>query len=240
MRVLLLGVCMSLGRAAVAGPPFLTDDPEPTDTGHWEIYAPLFEAEGRRGSFEGNAGAEINYGAAPDLQLTFGLPLAYVHDAGHWRWAGGDLELSAKYRFYNDEVAHFSISVFPGITLPTAGKHLGADHATALLPVWFQKDSGRWSVFGGGGYAINPGETQRNYVTGGLALSCQLNDRLLLGIEADRQGADETDGAGSTSLGMGAILDLPGPLRLLASGGPTFEDHGRTGFHAFLALGIDL
>ena len=24
--------------AAVAGPPFLTDDPQPTDTGHWEIY----------------------------------------------------------------------------------------------------------------------------------------------------------------------------------------------------------
>ena len=25
--------------AAFAGPPYLTDDPIPTDTGHWEIYA---------------------------------------------------------------------------------------------------------------------------------------------------------------------------------------------------------
>jgi hypothetical protein len=238
--VLLLSVCLGYSHAAVGGPPFLTDDPEPTDTGHWEIYAPLGEAEGRRGRFAGTAGAEINYGAAPNLQLTFGFPLAYVHEPGDWHWATGDLELSAKYRFYDDEAAHFSISVFPGITLPTAGKHLGADHLTALLPVWFQKDSGGWSVFGGGGYAINPGVGQRNYLKGGLAVSCQLSDRLLLGIEADRQGAGETDGAASTSVGIGAILDLPGPLRLLASAGPTFEDHGRTGFHAFLALGIDL
>ena len=52
--------------AANAGPPFLTDDPEPTDLGHWEIYAPLFEADGTGGDFEGTLGTEINYGAAPD------------------------------------------------------------------------------------------------------------------------------------------------------------------------------
>ena len=33
--------------AAWAGPPFMTDDPEPTETGHWEIYGPLVESEGR-------------------------------------------------------------------------------------------------------------------------------------------------------------------------------------------------
>lgn len=240
IRMLAVGVGLSMAQAAVAGPPFLTDDPEPTDPGHWEIYAPLFEAEGRHRTFEGTVGAEINYGAARDLQLTFGIPLAYLYDAGRWRWATGDLQMSAKYRFYNDEAAHFSMAAFPGITLPTAGRRLGADQVTALLPVWFQKDSGHWSLFGGGGYAINPGDGQRNYFSGAVAVSCQLNDRLLLGIEAGRQGADEVDGAGSTSLGIGAILDLPGPLRLLASGGPTFESHGKTGFHAFVALGIDL
>lgn len=29
---------------AWAGPPFLTDDPEPTETGHWEIYGPSSRA----------------------------------------------------------------------------------------------------------------------------------------------------------------------------------------------------
>lgn len=241
-RAWLLPACWALaGGCAVAGPPFVTDDPEPTDTGHWEIYAPLAEAEGHGDALEGAAGAELNFGAAPNLQLTFGIPLAYAHESRHSRWAVGDLELSAKYRFYRDEDRGFSVAAFPGITLPTAGEHLGAHHMTALLPVWFQKDTGKWSVFGGGGYAINPGTVQRNYWTAGLAAACQVGDRLLLGVEADRQGPDAVEGNGSTSLGVGFIFNLPGALRLLGSGGPTFEDHGGpTGFHAFVALGIDL
>ncbi|HTX51339.1 MAG TPA: hypothetical protein VME40_18335 [Caulobacteraceae bacterium] len=30
---------VALPAAAVAGPPYVTDDAEPTDPGHWEIYA---------------------------------------------------------------------------------------------------------------------------------------------------------------------------------------------------------
>lgn len=226
--------------AARAGPPFLTDDPEPTDTGHWEIYAPLVETEGRGADFSGSTGAELNYGAAPNLQLTLGLPVAYAHDKAGWRWGAGDIEMSAKYRFYHNEAAGLSIAFFPGLTLPTASHGLGAGKVTGFLPIWAQKDAGAWSVFGGGGYAINPGEGNRDYWTGGVAVTRHLGQHLLLGVEADRQGADTVDGSASTSLGMGAIYELGAPLRLLASGGPTFEDRGgAAGFHAFLALGLD-
>lgn len=225
--------------AAHAGPPFLTDDPEPTDTGHWEIYAPLFEAEGSGRDFEGQLGAEINYGAAEGVQVTIGLPAAYRHDASGWHWGTGDLEASVKYRFYHDEQAGLQVAVFPGVTLPTASHGFGAGHVTALLPIWVQKDFGPWSVFGGGGYALNPGTGNRDYVTGGVALTRQLGARLLLGVEADRQSADIIGGRASTSLGIGAIYDLPGPFRLLASGGPTFADGGGSSFHSFVALGLD-
>jgi hypothetical protein len=225
--------------AALAGPPFLTDDPEPTDTGHWEIYAPLFEAEGSGRDLEGALGAEINYGAAEGVQVTIGLPAAYSHDARGWHWGAGDLEASVKYRFYHNERAGLQIAVFPGVTLPTARRGFGAGHVTALLPIWAQKDFGPWSVFGGGGYAINPGPGNRNYATAGVALARRFGERLLLGIEADRQGPDVVGGRASTSLGAGVIYDLPGPFRLLASGGPTFEDGGGSGFHSFAALGVD-
>jgi hypothetical protein len=228
-----------LPAAARAGPPFLTDDPEPTDTGHWEIYAPLFEGEGQGEDFEGALAAEINYGAAKDVQVTIGLPAAYAHDSKGWHWGAGDLEASVKYRFYHDEAAGLQIAAFPGVTLPTASNGLGAGRVTALLPVWAQKDIGPWSVFGGGGYAINPGAGNRDYWTGGVALTRQLGKRLLVGVEADRQGPDTIGGRASTSLGLGATYDLPGPLRLLASGGPTLEDGGTHGFHAFAAVGVD-
>jgi len=224
---------------AVAGPPFLTDDPEPTELRHWEIYAPLLEIEGRGSDYDGSLGAEFNYGAAADLQITVGVPLAYAHDRGGLRSGLGDLAVSAKYRFYHDEAAGIQIAFFPGISIPTATHGLGSNHVTALLPIWGQKDFDHWSMFGGGGYAINPGAGNRNYWTGGIALTREVTDTLLIGIEGDRQGPDTVDGRASTSLGVGAILQLPKPFRLLASGGPTFSAVGSASFHGFFALGLD-
>lgn len=227
--------------AAWAGPPFLTDDPEPTETHHWEIYGPLFTAEGKGNDVQGTVGAEINYGAAPGVQVTLGLPLAYAHDRDGTRWGAGDLAVSVKYRFYRDDAAGISIAAFPGITLPTASHGMGTGKVSAFLPVWLQKDAGPWSIFGGGGYALNPGEGNRNYWRGGIAVTRQATPALLIGVEVDRQGADAEGGGGSTSLGLGAIYRLKAPFRLLASGGPVFDDgSGAAGFHAFLAVGMDL
>jgi hypothetical protein len=225
---------------AYAGPPFITDDPEPTDTGHWEIYAPVVESAGKGVNYEGSVGAEFNYGAAKDLQLTAGWAASYTHDASGYRWGRGDVEISAKYRFFHDDAAGVSIAAFPGITLPTGNHGMGNHKVTALLPVWAQKDIGPWSIFGGGGYAINPGRGNRDYWTGGMAVTRQLSKKFLLGVEADRQGADAIGGRASTSLGLGGILDLPAPFRILASGGPTFTDGDSTpGFHGYVALGLN-
>jgi hypothetical protein len=243
MRLVFRAFTLSLAlapTAAWAGPPFLTDDPEPTETGHWEIYAPLIEGEGLGKDYEGSVAAEFNFGAAPDVQVTVGVPIGYSHDTTGSEWGAGDLAVSVKYRFYHDEAAGLSIAAFPGLTLPTASNNMGNTKTTAFLPVWFQKDTGAWSVFGGGGYAVNPGAGNRNYWTGGIALSRQMSSKLLIGIEADRQGADSVGGSASTSLGLGVIYQLQAPFRLLASGGPSFGDEGGPArFHAFVALGID-
>lgn len=240
-RGALLGLLLLVQPAiAGAGPPFMTDDPEPTDTGHWEIYGPIVEGEGHGSAFEGTTGVEINYGAAPNLQLTIGLPAGFSHDDAGWRWGVSDVAVSAKYRFFHDEPAGISIAAFPGITLPTANNAMGNGKMTALLPVWLQKDAGAWSFFGGGGYAINPGPGNGDYWTGGAAVTRQIGPDLLMGIEADRHGSDAIGGRPTTSLGLGAIVQLPSPFHLLVSGGPTFTDgRGPAGFHAFLALGAD-
>ena len=33
------GTLLLMTPLALAGPPFITDDPEPVDPGHWEVYA---------------------------------------------------------------------------------------------------------------------------------------------------------------------------------------------------------
>lgn len=240
-KIFRLGAALCCGLAALphsatAGPPFITDDPEPTDTDHWEIYAPYMEGQGRGKIFSGTAGVEINYGAAPNVQLTMATPTAYSHDDAGWHWGAGDLEMSVKYRFYNDSEAGFSVAMFPGITLPTGTNGMSAGQITILLPLWAQKDFGPWSVFGGGGYAINPGAGSHDYWTGGLAVKRTFGERLELGVEATHSGADSP----STSLGMSAIYQCKAPFRILASVGPTFADAGgAAGFHGYMALGLN-
>ena len=241
VRWLVAATLLAAPTAAWAGPPFMTDDPEPTDTGHWEIYGPLLEGEGRGSDSEGSTGVELNYGPVASLQITVGLPIAFARDRDGMTWGAGDVAASAKFRFYHDDKLGLSLAAFPGLTLSTATRDLGAGRVTGFLPVWIQKDSGKWSVFGGGGYAINPGTSNRDYWTGGIAVSREVSERLLIGLEADRSGADTIDGNGSTSLGIGTIYRMKIPFRLLASGGPAFEDGGGpAGFHFFTALGLDL
>jgi len=70
-----------MGRAALTR----TDDPEPTELHHWEIYA-FGTADGRGSTIDGAAGVDLNYGPIKDVQLTATLPVAFSHapDSG-WR-----------------------------------------------------------------------------------------------------------------------------------------------------------
>jgi hypothetical protein len=73
--LLVLVLSAATASPAIAGPPYVTDDPEPTDTGHWENY--LFVEGTRAGGHFGGppAGVELNYGAFSDTQLTWSFPL---------------------------------------------------------------------------------------------------------------------------------------------------------------------
>ncbi len=223
-----------------AGPPFMTDDPEPTETGHYEIYGPQLEMGGSGGNFEGTAGVEVNYGPVKDVQLTLGLPMAFSHDSSGWRSGADDIKASVKYRFFNDEAERVQIAVFPGMSIPTGSNGFGAGHVTGFVPIWAQKEIGKWVMFGGGGYALNPGSGNRDYWVGAFNLSRKFSEKLLVGIEAQHQGADVVGGDGSTSLGLGFIYNLKEPFRIMMSAGPTFADtDGAASFHSFIALGIN-
>src|SRR4051794_1219273 len=96
--------------AGHAGPPYDTDDPEPTELHHWEIYA-FGAGDGFDGIVDGAAGLDLNYGAAPGLQLTATLPVAF-ETGGGTRVGRGDVELGIKYRFLHREQAGLSLAIF--------------------------------------------------------------------------------------------------------------------------------
>lgn len=223
---------------ALAGPPYLTDDPIPTDTGHWEIYA-FTAAEGRGSSVDADAGVDLNYGPVKGIQLTATLPLGFSHAPGEgWRSGTGDVEVGVKYRFFNDSKHGLSAAIFPRAILPTSS--LASNGKTHfLLPLWVGKDfAGGTSVFGGGGYMINPGAGNRDFWQAAIALTHDVSEKVSLGAEVARQGSDTIGGTPQTRAGVGSIVKLGGPYALLLSGGPTWADH-RTGYHGYAALGLN-
>lgn len=220
-----------------AGPPFLTDDPVPTDTGHWEIYG-FTAGEGRSSTIDADAGVDLNYGAIEGVQLTATLPLSFSH-APHedWRSGSGDVELGVKYRFLHDDKSGLSAAIFPRLILPTAALSPG-ERTRFLLPLWIGKDfAGGTSLFGGGGYTINPGGGNRDFWQGAIAVTHDFRKKLTIGAELARQGADTAGGTAQTRAGAGAIVRFDEHHALLFSGGPTWAEH-RTGYHAYAALGL--
>jgi len=142
LAALLCQVALSTS-PAFAGPPFRTDDPEPVDLHHWEVYG-FTAGTHLRGDTGGTlAGLEVNYGAATDLQLHIIAPLSFDSSAGSASQAGlGDIELGVKYRFIapGDDDWYPQIGTFPLLEIPSgdARRGLGGGNLTAFLPIWIQ------------------------------------------------------------------------------------------------------
>jgi hypothetical protein len=109
------GACLSVLSCgpALAGPPCLSDDPEPTDYGHFEINAFVDGVTSRDGT-QGESGIDFNYGGAPDLQLTAVVPLAYDERG---QTGIGNIELGAKYRFLHQSDDGLDVAIFPSLFL---------------------------------------------------------------------------------------------------------------------------
>lgn len=144
--LLTVGLTSIAATHTLAGPPFLTDDPEPVDYQHWEFY--LFGNGDHTGAgnytLNGPA-AELNYGVLPDTQLHLILPMTTVGVEGAPTETGlGDMELGVKYRFVHETNGWPQIGIFPMAEVPTgdAGRGLGNGKTWFRLPLWVQKSWG--------------------------------------------------------------------------------------------------
>jgi hypothetical protein len=219
-----LAACFLLSSSALAGPPYLADDPEPLDYQHWEIYA---FSQGVRMKSETNGvtpSFDINYGVLPNVQLHIQPGMAFRRAVGvPLIWGPGDTEFGVKYRFIEQDKTGWapSVAVYPLLEAPTGdrARALGAGRTRAFLPLWIQKDFGEWSTFGGGGYWINPGPGAKNYWFMGWVLQRKVTEQLALGLELFHQTPDKIDGLQSTGFNIGGIYDLNDHYHLLVSVG---------------------
>jgi hypothetical protein len=250
VKRLLLPVALSLPLASTAhaGPPFQTDDPEPVEYHHFEMYAfTLSDSTGHNAGgtvFEAPA-YEVNYGAAPNLQLHLVLPVTTVFQPmdGPTNFGIGDTELGFKYRFVRETKHIPQVGIFPFFEFPSgnADKGLGVGKTWYRMPIWLQKSWGpeehKWTTYGGAGYTIVPQDGYTNFPFAGWLIQRDLSKKLMLGTELFGHGAEgeaATSARSSTLLDLGGTYEFKEGFDLLFCGGRAI--HGQPETYAYLAL----
>jgi hypothetical protein len=228
LRVACCAAALLAAQPALAGPPYVTDDPEPTDYRHYEVYAYGGGTITRDGSGS-EGGIDFNYGGLPDLQLTAVLPFAIDQPSGGPVTRGfGNVELAAKYKFLHQDDFGWDVAFFPRVFLPSLSANIGEQHHSLLLPLYAGRSWGDWSTFGGGGCTISHGGGSHNFCEVGWALTYQLTPVLNIGGEIYHQGADSIGGKASTGIGAGVTYDLSDTYHLMASFGPGLQNAAMT------------
>lgn len=218
-----------------AGPPFVTDDPEPVDYKHGEFYIAAQYAKDKD-KVSGTAPLfEHNYGVVPNVQLHLITPFVYNKPEGRSTQRGyGDTEVGIKYRFMNNEDAHFMAGIFPIVELPSGDseKGLGAGHTRVFIPLWLQKAWGPWQTYGGGGYWRNPGEGNKDYWLFGWQAQRTMSEMLTLGAELFAQTKDAEDAKSRIGFTAGAIVNVADEHHLLFSVGSDIHGDNRVSAYA--------
>ena len=219
---------------AVAGPPFKTDDPEPVESGHWEVYIASQYSNDKDGVSGTAPHFEINYGILPDMQVHLIVPFGYDKPRGEPTLYGlQDVELGLKYRFIQEKDSIPMVGTFPIVHLPT-GNHargLGNGDVQLFLPLWLQKSLGPWQTYGGGGYWINPGEGNQNYWFFGLLIQREISQWLTLGAEIFHQTPPTRDEDHQTGYTVGAIVNFTENHHLLCSAGTDIHGSNLSSFY---------
>jgi len=188
-----LAVLAVVSTAALAGPPFQTDDPEPIDFRNYEFYT-FASSDGTPLETDTMGPAlEFNWGALPNVHLHIIAPLAAIFPAHDARAVGiGDIELGVKLRFVQEGKHRPMIGTFTMFEIPAgnAARGLGVGKTWYKVPIWVQKSFGPWTTYGGGGETLVNAPGYRNYPFAGWLLQRDLGKKVTLGTEVFYHGPE--------------------------------------------------
>jgi hypothetical protein len=240
MRLRLLGVAVLLVASdASAGPPYTTDDPEPVQLHHWELYLASQSFHDRDGWTGTAPHVEVNYGPIPNVQLHVITPLAYsIPDNGPRAFGYGDTELGVKFRFVQERKWIPMIGTFPLLEVPTGSQSAGLGNGSAqfFLPVWLQKSFGPWQTYGGVGVWIDLGDRDRHWWFFGWQAQRRIFEGLTIGAELFHETPNEHGGESDTRFNVGAVIDFTEVHHLLLSAGRGFA--GPNLFQSYVAYQV--
>ena len=217
--ILILLVMLTGSGLWAQGPPYQTDDPVPVDLHHYEFYI-FGGVDGTPAEIDSTGPAfEFNWGAIPRVQLHAILPWGGVFPSntpaslpggtGPSAFGLTDAELGVKLAIIKETKHIPQIGTFTMFEVPTGsyGKGLGVGKPWYKLPVWLQKNYGKWLFDGGGGYQVVPQANYRDFPYTGWLVKRELNERLELGAELFAHGRE---GFAAAQTARSAMIDIGG------------------------------
>ncbi len=202
VTAMLLLVILTGSKLWAQGPPYQTDDPVPVDLHHYEFYI-FGAADGTPVEMDSAGPAfEFNWGALPRLQLhailpfgvaaPFNNPVYLPSGTGPTEFGLTDMELGSKIAFIKESKHLPQIGTFTMFEVPTgkADKGLGVGRLWYKLPIWLQKNVGKWTFDGGAGYAVVPQAGFRDFPYTGWLVKKEISKRLELGAEVFAHGRE--------------------------------------------------
>jgi hypothetical protein len=235
----LLLCCLALAAAALplralAGPPFDTDDPDPTEYRNYEIYAGMTTHRDTATSTSELAFLEINYGLMPNVQ--FSVHAGTVEDTSFQQpntYGMEDFQMGLKTRFIQESAYSPQVSIYPQVTFASGATGTTQGHGTFFLPIWAQKTMGKVTVFGGGGWEFDRDSTGNGDWQAGLAATYPLTADDTIGMEVTR--TTPHDDYSQSDIGVGYIHSLGKLHALLFSIGHSYGQQPH--YRGYLAYG---
>lgn len=210
-----------------AGPPFLTDDPEPVPLKHWEYYISSinnFQSDAWSGT---SPHFEVNYGLIRNMQVHLLLPVNYLHMLHQTTKFGyADTEFGIKYRFIRETKNRPQVGTFPIFEIPTVKNDAFSDgKVKVFIPVWAQKSWDKLTTYGGAGYTINPGTGNKNPAFLGWELQYDFSQVVTLGGEIYFQSADAVDSKSTTAFNIGGSVNFSEQFHIIYSLGHSITNN---------------
>lgn len=216
---LVLACALAAQALRAQGPPYQTDDPVPVDLHHYEFYI-FGGVDGTTAEIDSTGPAfEFNWGALPRVQLHAILPWGVVAPSNNPVYLPGgqgpdafgltDMELGAKIAFIKEGKRMPQIGSFTMFEMPTGNynKGLGVGKVWYKLPIWLQKNEGKWLFDSGGGYQVVPQTGYRDFPYTGWLVKRELSEQWELGAEVFYHGPE---GIAAAQTESSTMIDVGG------------------------------
>ena len=214
----LRAVALSAGfpGAVVAGVPFLVDDPGTVDPGHATLFAYYGYDRVDGVVAQTVPSAILTCGFDHSLELAAEQGLAVRDGTGVSSPRPGDLTLTPKWRFIDQDGAAPAVAVVCSTSFPTGMDPVGGDRFVVspyLTAGW--AIGGKWQIFGQLGADV-PTSGSRPDCRYGVAAGYRISDALMIGVEVFGATRASVAARAATAVGLVCETDLSDSWSIMA------------------------